>query len=98
MSLEKMLHRAGFADTFVARPIFGIVVNLLIVVAGLAADLVARRPDYRGQRHISCGRTGKLSQIGAGHTRVYDVPCSVGQWRATCAEGKPIKSQVCPGP
>ncbi|WP_283638594.1 efflux RND transporter permease subunit [Marinovum algicola] len=37
MSLEKMLHRAGFADTFVARPIFGIVVNLLIVVAGLAA-------------------------------------------------------------
>ena len=37
MSLERMLHRAGFADTFVARPIFGIVVNLLIVVAGLAA-------------------------------------------------------------
>ncbi|GHA58550.1 multidrug transporter AcrB [Amylibacter ulvae] len=37
MSLEKKMHRAGFADTFVARPIFGIVINLLIIVAGLAA-------------------------------------------------------------
>ncbi|WP_270731071.1 efflux RND transporter permease subunit [Shimia sp. Alg240-R146] len=33
------IHRAasGFADLFVARPIFGIVVNLLVLIAGLAA-------------------------------------------------------------
>ncbi|MBT0956640.1 efflux RND transporter permease subunit [Alphaproteobacteria bacterium KMM 3653] len=37
MSLEKTLHKAGFADTFVARPIFGIVLNLLVIIAGLAA-------------------------------------------------------------
>lgn len=37
MSLEKRAHKAGFADTFVARPIFGIVLNLLIIIAGLAA-------------------------------------------------------------
>ncbi|PIB24567.1 multidrug resistance protein [Amylibacter kogurei] len=37
MSIEKVLHKAGFADTFVARPIFGIVLNLLIIIAGLAA-------------------------------------------------------------
>ncbi|QCO57312.1 efflux RND transporter permease subunit (plasmid) [Pseudorhodobacter turbinis] len=29
--------RSGFADLFVARPIFGIVINLLILIAGLAA-------------------------------------------------------------
>ena len=33
----KRAHKAGFADTFVARPIFGIVLNLLIIIAGLAA-------------------------------------------------------------
>ncbi len=37
MSLERVLHKTGFADTFVARPIFGIVLNLLILIAGLAA-------------------------------------------------------------
>ncbi|ATI41757.1 multidrug resistance protein [Pacificitalea manganoxidans] len=37
MSFEKRAHKAGFADTFVARPIFGIVLNLLIIIAGLAA-------------------------------------------------------------
>lgn len=37
MSFEKRAHKAGFADTFVARPIFGVVLNLLIVIAGLAA-------------------------------------------------------------
>ncbi|MGR3499176.1 MAG: efflux RND transporter permease subunit [Limimaricola soesokkakensis] len=37
MSIEKRAHNAGFADTFVARPIFGIVLNLLIIIAGLAA-------------------------------------------------------------
>lgn len=37
MSLEKRAHKAGFADIFVARPIFGIVLNLLIIIAGLAA-------------------------------------------------------------
>ncbi|MBU2865833.1 efflux RND transporter permease subunit [Pacificibacter marinus] len=37
MSLEKTLHKSGFADTFVARPIFGIVLNLLVIIAGLAA-------------------------------------------------------------
>ena len=37
MSIEKKAHKAGFADTFVARPIFGIVLNLLIIIAGLAA-------------------------------------------------------------
>ena len=37
MSFEKKAHKAGFADTFVARPILGIVLNLLIVIAGLAA-------------------------------------------------------------
>ena len=34
MSFEKRAHKAGFADTFVARPIFGIVLNLLIIIAG----------------------------------------------------------------
>jgi hydrophobe/amphiphile efflux-1 (HAE1) family protein len=37
MSLEKTLHKSGFADTFVARPILGIVLNLLVIIAGLAA-------------------------------------------------------------
>lgn len=37
MSFEKLARKAGFADTFVARPIFGIVLNLLIIIAGLAA-------------------------------------------------------------
>lgn len=37
MSFEKSAHKAGFADIFVARPIFGIVLNLLIIIAGLAA-------------------------------------------------------------
>jgi hydrophobe/amphiphile efflux-1 (HAE1) family protein len=37
MSFEKRAHKAGFADLFVARPIFGIVLNLLIIIAGLAA-------------------------------------------------------------
>ena len=37
MSFEKKAHKAGFADVFVARPIFGIVLNLLIIIAGLAA-------------------------------------------------------------
>lgn len=37
MSFEKRAHKSGFADIFVARPIFGIVLNLLIIIAGLAA-------------------------------------------------------------
>ena len=37
MSLEKKAHKSGFADVFVARPIFGIVLNVLIIIAGLAA-------------------------------------------------------------
>lgn len=37
MSFERRAHKAGFADVFVARPIFGIVLNLLIIIAGLAA-------------------------------------------------------------
>lgn len=37
MSIERALHKAGFADTFVARPILGVVLNLLIIIAGLAA-------------------------------------------------------------
>jgi hydrophobe/amphiphile efflux-1 (HAE1) family protein len=37
MSFEKRAHKAGFADIFVARPIFGVVLNLLIIIAGLAA-------------------------------------------------------------
>ncbi|SOH95143.1 hydrophobe/amphiphile efflux-1 (HAE1) family protein [Monaibacterium marinum] len=37
MKIEKIAHKAGFADTFVARPILGIVLNLLIIIAGLAA-------------------------------------------------------------
>jgi HAE1 family hydrophobic/amphiphilic exporter-1 len=37
MSFERRAHKAGFADTLVARPIFGIVLNLLIIIAGLAA-------------------------------------------------------------
>ncbi len=37
MSFEKRAHKAGFAEIFVARPIFGIVLNLLIIIAGLAA-------------------------------------------------------------
>jgi hydrophobe/amphiphile efflux-1 (HAE1) family protein len=37
MSLEKRAHKGGFADIFVARPILGIVLNLLIIIAGLAA-------------------------------------------------------------
>jgi hydrophobe/amphiphile efflux-1 (HAE1) family protein len=37
MSFEKRAHKAGLADIFVARPIFGIVLNLLIIIAGLAA-------------------------------------------------------------
>lgn len=37
MSFEKSAHKTGFADVFVARPIFGIVLNLLIIIAGLAA-------------------------------------------------------------
>ncbi|WP_417249453.1 efflux RND transporter permease subunit [Celeribacter sp.] len=37
MSFEKRAHKAGFADTFIARPILGIVLNLLIIIAGLTA-------------------------------------------------------------
>ena len=37
MSIEKVLQKTGFADTFVSRPIFGLVINLLIIIAGLAA-------------------------------------------------------------
>ncbi|MEP2151705.1 MAG: efflux RND transporter permease subunit [Roseobacter sp.] len=37
MSIEKRAHKAGFADTFVARPILGLVLNLLIIIAGLTA-------------------------------------------------------------
>ncbi|WP_417269683.1 efflux RND transporter permease subunit [Celeribacter sp.] len=37
MSIEKRAHKAGFADTFVARPILGIVLNILVIIAGLAA-------------------------------------------------------------
>ncbi|AHD02247.1 efflux RND transporter permease subunit [Leisingera methylohalidivorans] len=37
MSFEKRAQKAGFADVFVARPILGIVLNLLIIIAGLAA-------------------------------------------------------------
>ncbi|SFA86492.1 hydrophobe/amphiphile efflux-1 (HAE1) family protein [Poseidonocella pacifica] len=37
MSLERQARKAGFADIFVARPIFGIVLNLLVIIAGLAA-------------------------------------------------------------
>ena len=37
MSFEKRAHKAGFADTFVKRPILAIVLNLLIIIAGLAA-------------------------------------------------------------
>ncbi|MDF1855858.1 efflux RND transporter permease subunit [Pseudooceanicola sp.] len=37
MSFEKRAHKAGFADKFVARPILGVVLNLLIIIAGLAA-------------------------------------------------------------
>ncbi|SMY06331.1 efflux RND transporter permease subunit [Flavimaricola marinus] len=37
MSFETRAHKAGFADLFVGRPILGIVLNLLIVIAGLAA-------------------------------------------------------------
>lgn len=37
MSFVKSAHKAGFADTFVARPILGLVLNLLIIIAGLTA-------------------------------------------------------------
>ncbi|MDA9865191.1 efflux RND transporter permease subunit [bacterium] len=37
MSLEKTLGKTGFAHLFVRRPILGIVLNLLIIIAGLAA-------------------------------------------------------------
>lgn len=37
MSFEKRARKTGFADIFVARPILGIVLNLLIIIAGLAA-------------------------------------------------------------
>ncbi len=37
MSIEKRAHKAGFADVFVARPILGMVLNLLIIIAGLTA-------------------------------------------------------------
>ena len=62
MSFEKKAHKAGFADVFVARPIFGIVLNLLIIIAGLAAfasvdirempdvdrPVISVRTDYEG--------------------------------------------------
>ncbi|MEP5001269.1 MAG: efflux RND transporter permease subunit [Paracoccaceae bacterium] len=37
MSVERRLQKAGFASLFVARPILGLVLNLLIIIAGLAA-------------------------------------------------------------
>lgn len=37
MSTPLLKRKTGFADLFVARPIFGIVINLLILIAGLAA-------------------------------------------------------------
>lgn len=37
MSLEKRMQKTGIAHLFVGRPILGIVLNLLIVIAGLAA-------------------------------------------------------------
>ncbi|MEP2781155.1 MAG: efflux RND transporter permease subunit [Pseudoruegeria sp.] len=37
MSVERRLHKTGLASLFVARPILGLVLNLLIVIAGLAA-------------------------------------------------------------
>ena len=37
MSFEKRAHKTGFANTFVARPILGLVLNLLIIIAGLTA-------------------------------------------------------------
>lgn len=48
MSLEKKLGKTGFAHLFVRRPILGIVVNLLIVIAGIAALMavtVREMPD-----------------------------------------------------
>ncbi|MEP1765777.1 MAG: efflux RND transporter permease subunit [Sulfitobacter sp.] len=37
MSVERMLQVKGFAGLFVGRPILGLVLNLLIIIAGLAA-------------------------------------------------------------
>lgn len=37
MNTEKRAHKAEFADIFVARPILGLVLNLLIIIAGLTA-------------------------------------------------------------
>ncbi|MEP0208470.1 MAG: efflux RND transporter permease subunit [Paracoccaceae bacterium] len=37
MSVERRLQKTGFASLFVARPILGLVLNLLIIIAGLAA-------------------------------------------------------------
>ncbi|MFW2589849.1 efflux RND transporter permease subunit [Sagittula sp. SSi028] len=37
MAIESALRKSGFAQTFVARPIFGIVLNLLVIIAGIAA-------------------------------------------------------------
>lgn len=37
MSFERMLQVKGFAGLFVGRPILGLVLNLLIIIAGLAA-------------------------------------------------------------
>ncbi|MEP0047162.1 MAG: efflux RND transporter permease subunit, partial [Roseobacter sp.] len=37
MSVEHTLQKTGLAGLFVARPILGIVLNLLIIIAGLAA-------------------------------------------------------------
>ncbi|MEP4194157.1 MAG: efflux RND transporter permease subunit [Aliishimia sp.] len=37
MSVESRLQKTGFASLFVARPILGLVLNLLIIIAGLAA-------------------------------------------------------------
>ncbi|MEP3630848.1 MAG: efflux RND transporter permease subunit, partial [Hyphomicrobiales bacterium] len=37
MSIERTLHKTGIASLFVGRPIFGIVLNLLVIIAGLAA-------------------------------------------------------------
>ncbi|MEP3299096.1 MAG: efflux RND transporter permease subunit [Pseudoruegeria sp.] len=37
MSVERRLQKTGLASLFVARPILGLVLNLLIVIAGLAA-------------------------------------------------------------
>ena len=48
--------RSGLANLFVARPIFGIVINLLILIAGLAALCRGGRARNAGRR--SAGSVG----------------------------------------